>query len=168
MVQTIDVDKIRTGWTAFDVRGEKIGDVAEIGSNYAPRQEGPVPSDRPVHPAVSRGLAGRSAVDLRSERAKGEGRGDGLAEPAGRWQLGRLDATESLDIPLREERSDAVRGYVDADEAQTMNVFQIQPGWTAYDVMAEKLGVASRSAAPMSLSRRVRSFRPTSTSRCLT
>ena len=34
MVQTIDVDKIRTGWTAFDVRGEKIGDVAEIGSNY--------------------------------------------------------------------------------------------------------------------------------------
>ena len=23
-----------------------------------------------------------------------------------------------------------------------MNVFQIQPGWTAYDVMAEKLGVA--------------------------
>ena len=34
MVQTIDVDKIRTGWTAFDVRGEKIGDVAEIGSDY--------------------------------------------------------------------------------------------------------------------------------------
>jgi hypothetical protein len=34
VVQTIDVDKIRTGWTAYDVRGEKIGDVAEIGSNY--------------------------------------------------------------------------------------------------------------------------------------
>ena len=25
---------------------------------------------------------------------------------------------------------------------ETMSVFQIQPGWTAYDVMAEKLGVA--------------------------
>ena len=35
MVQTVDVDKIRTGWHALDVRGEKIGDVAEIGSNYA-------------------------------------------------------------------------------------------------------------------------------------
>ena len=25
---------------------------------------------------------------------------------------------------------------------QETNVFQIQPGWTAYDVMAEKLGIA--------------------------
>jgi hypothetical protein len=25
---------------------------------------------------------------------------------------------------------------------QEINVFQIQPGWTAYDVMAEKLGIA--------------------------
>ena len=35
MVQTIDVHKIRTGWHALDVRGEKIGDVLEIGSDYA-------------------------------------------------------------------------------------------------------------------------------------
>ena len=35
MVKTIDVDKIRTGWHALDVRGEKIGDVVEIGSDYA-------------------------------------------------------------------------------------------------------------------------------------
>ena len=41
MVQTINVDKIRTGWTAFDVRGEKIGDVAEIGSNYLLVVKGP-------------------------------------------------------------------------------------------------------------------------------
>ena len=34
MVQTINVDKFRSGWTAFDVRGEKIGDVAETGSSY--------------------------------------------------------------------------------------------------------------------------------------
>jgi hypothetical protein len=34
VVQTVDVDKIRTGWHALDVRGEKIGDVAEVGSNY--------------------------------------------------------------------------------------------------------------------------------------
>lgn len=28
------------------------------------------------------------------------------------------DATASLDVPLREERPDAVRGYLDADEAR--------------------------------------------------
>lgn len=32
MVQTIDVDKMQTGWHALDLRGEKIGDVLEIGS----------------------------------------------------------------------------------------------------------------------------------------
>ena len=49
MVQTIDADKIRTGWHALDVRGEKISDVVEIGSDYALARKGLfLDQDRPL------------------------------------------------------------------------------------------------------------------------
>ena len=71
MVQTVDVDKIRTGWTALDVRGEKIGDVAEIGSDYVLVRKGLfLPTD--LYIPLARVTSRRSAVDLRGERAEGE------------------------------------------------------------------------------------------------
>ena len=33
--QTMNVDQIRDGWNAYDAKWEKIGDVIEVGSNYA-------------------------------------------------------------------------------------------------------------------------------------
>ena len=39
-MQTMNVDQIRNGWNAYDARGEHIGDVVEVGSNYALVQKG--------------------------------------------------------------------------------------------------------------------------------
>jgi hypothetical protein len=107
-VQTIDVDKIRTGWTAFDVRGEKIGDVAEIGSNYLLVVKGLfLPTD--LYVPLSRVTTlneAQSTFEVNVPKEKVEAMG-WLNPPA-----------DSLDVTLRKEHSDAVRGYIDADEAR--------------------------------------------------
>ena len=116
MVQTINVDKIRTGWHALDVRGEKIGDVVEVGSNYALVVKGMfLPTDLyiPLSRVTSFDEA-QSTFEVNVPKDQVELMG-WQHPPADRsWDAS--SATESLDIPLREERFDAVRGYVDADE----------------------------------------------------
>ena len=116
MVQTINVDKIRTGWTAFDVRGEKIGDVAEIGNNYVLVVKGLfLPTDLyiPLSRVVSLDEA-QSTFEVNVPKEKVEAMGWQDPPADGNWDAS--SATENLDIPLRAERSDVVHGYVDADE----------------------------------------------------
>ena len=118
MVQTIDVDKIRTGWTVFDVRGEKIGDVVEIGSNYALVKMGLfLPTD--LYIPLSRVTLldeAQSTFEVNVPKEKVEAMGWQNPPADGSWD--GMEPTESLAIPLREERSDAVRGYIDVDEAR--------------------------------------------------
>ena len=118
MVQTVDVDKIRTGWTAFDVRGEKIGDVAEIGSNYLLVVKGLfLPTDLyiPLSRVVSLDEA-QSTFEV--NLPKGKAAAMGWQNPPAHASWDAVDVGASLDVPLRKERSDAVRGYIDADEAR--------------------------------------------------
>ena len=118
MVQTINVDKIRTGWTAFDVRGEKIGDVAEIGSNYVLVVKGLfLPTDLyiPLSRVVSLDEA-QSTFEVNVPKEKVEAMGWQDPPADGSWDA--TNARKGLDIQLRKEHPDAVRGYVDADESR--------------------------------------------------
>ena len=116
MVQTVDVDKIRTGWRAFDVRGEKIGDVAEIGGNYALVVKGLfLPTD--LYIPLSRVTLldeANSTFEVNVPKDKLEAMG-WHNPPAGSWDI--ADGTERVDVTLREDASDAVHGQVDGDEA---------------------------------------------------
>ena len=116
MAQTIIVDKIRAGWPAFDVRGEKIGDVAEIGSDYVLVVKVLfLPTDLyiPLSRVVSLDEA-QSTFEVNVPKEKVEAMG--WQDPPADANWDATDATESLDVTLRKEHSDAVRGYVDADE----------------------------------------------------
>ena len=118
MVQTIDVDKIRTGWHALDVHGQQIGEVVEIGSNYALVVKGMfLPTD--LYIPLSRVATldeAMSTFEVNVPKDKLEEMGWQNPPADGNWDA--TSAAESLDLPLREERPDAVRGYVDADEAR--------------------------------------------------
>ena len=118
MVQTVDVDKIRTGWTAFDVRGEKIGHVAGIGSNYVLVVKGLLlPTD--VYIPLSRVTAldeAQSTFEVNVPKEKVEAMGWQHQPADSSWD--GSDASQTLDRTLRREPFDAVRGYIDADEAK--------------------------------------------------
>ena len=104
------------GWPAFDVRGEKFGDVAEIGSDYVLVVKALfLPTDLyiPLSRVVSLDEA-QSTFEVNVPKEKVEAMG--WQDPPADANWDATDATESLDIPLRKERSDAVRGYFDADE----------------------------------------------------
>ena len=118
MVQTVDVDKIRAGWHAFDVRGEKIGDVAEIGSNYVLVVKGLfLPTDLYIPLSrVTQLDEAESTFGVNVPKEKLEAMG-WLNPPADvSWDAD--GETESHDVSLRRERSDLVRGYADADETR--------------------------------------------------
>jgi hypothetical protein len=118
VVQTVDVDKIRTGWTAFDVRGEKLGDVAEIDSNYVLVVKGLfLPTDLyiPLSRVTSLDKA-QSTFEVNVPKEKVEAMG--WQNPPADGSRDGSDARESLDRTLRREHSDAVRGYIDADEVR--------------------------------------------------
>ncbi len=110
MVQTIDADRIRTGWTAFDVRGEKLGDVVEIGSNYVLVRKGLVlPTD--VCIPLSRVTMldeAQSTFEVNVPKEKVEAMGWQDPPADARWD--GSDTKESLAGTLRREHSDAVRG----------------------------------------------------------
>ena len=117
-MQTIDVDKIRTGWLAFDVRGEKIGNVAEIGSNYGLVVKG-LFLRTDLYMPLSRVISideAQSAFGVNVPKDKVEALGWQNVPADGSW--GAADATDSLNVSLRKEHSDAVRGYVGADETR--------------------------------------------------
>lgn len=115
MVQTIDPDKIRTGWHALEVRGERIGDVVEIGSDYALVRKGLfLPTDLyiPLSRVTSFDEA-QSTFEVNVPKEKVEAMGWQNPPADGSWD--GSDATGSLAIALREERHDAVRGYIEAN-----------------------------------------------------
>lgn len=118
MVQTVNVDKIRTGWTAFDVRGEKIGDVAEIGSSYVLVVKGLfLPTDLYIPLSRVTNLDElQSTFEVNVPKEKVEAMGWQHPPAYGSWD--GTDADETLDRTLREERSEALRGYIDTDEAK--------------------------------------------------
>jgi len=118
VVQTVEIDKIRTGWTAFDVRGEKIGDVAQIGTNHVLVVKGLfLPTDLyiPLSRVTSLDEA-QSTFEVNVPKEKVEAMGWQNPPADADWDAS--DASESLPIPLRTERSNEVRGYIDAEEAR--------------------------------------------------
>ena len=116
MVQTIDTDKIRTGWHPLDMYGQQIGEVVEIGSNYALVVKGLfLPTDMyiPLSRVATLDEA-MSTFEVNVPKDKLEAMGWQNPPMDGSWDA--EGSTESLASQLRGERSDAVRGYVDADE----------------------------------------------------
>jgi hypothetical protein len=118
VVQAVDVDKIRTGWTAFDMPGVKIGDVAEIGSNYLLVVKGLFLPTDPYIP-LSRVMSvneAQATFEVKVPKEKVEAIGWTNPPADGSWDAS--GAADSLAVTLRSEHSDAARGYVDADETR--------------------------------------------------
>jgi uncharacterized protein (TIGR02271 family) len=115
-MQTMNVDRIQTGWNAYDAEGEKIGDVVEVGSNHVLVQKGwfmPQNVYIPLSSVTSIDEANASfSVDVTKDNV--ESRGWDSPPADANWDA---DATqESVTVPLREERVDAERYERDAGE----------------------------------------------------
>jgi uncharacterized protein (TIGR02271 family) len=115
-MQTMNVDRIQTGWNAYDAEGEKIGDVIEVGSNYVLVQKGwfmPQNVYIPLSSVTSIDEANANfSVDVTKDNV--ESRGWDSPPADANWDA---DTTqESLTVPLREERVDAERYERDAGE----------------------------------------------------
>lgn len=107
MVQTVNVDKIRTGWHALDVRGEKIGHVAEIGSNYALVVKGLFLTTELYIPLSRVTLLDQASSTFEVNVPKDKIEAMGWQNPpAGGWK--GADGTVTGDVALREEASDSV------------------------------------------------------------
>ena len=103
-MKTMNLDQIRTGWTAIDANGEQIGDVVEVGSNYVLVQKGMFfPRDLyiPLSEVTSVDEADANFfVNVTKDTVELLG---WESPPAANW--GGSDATqETLTVPLREER----------------------------------------------------------------
>ena len=115
-MQTMNVDRIQTGWNAYDAEGEKIGDVVEVGSNHVLVQKGwfmPQNVYIPLSSVTSIDEANANfSVDVTKDNV--ESRGWDSPPADANWDA---DATqESVTVPLREERVDAERYERDAGE----------------------------------------------------
>jgi hypothetical protein len=117
-VQEIDVFQIQPGWTAYDVRAEKIGFAIEVGRTYILVEKGPSISTDVYIPlsCVNSVRETESHFTVNVPIDEISSLGWQSPPPDGSWEAS--GATGSLAIPLREERSDAVRGYVDPDKAR--------------------------------------------------
>ena len=115
-MQEINVFQIQPGWTAYDVRAEKIGFAIEVGRTYILVEKGPfIPTDVYIPLSCVNSVTETEShftVNVPIDEIGAMGWQNPPAD--GSWEAS--GATGSLAIPLREERSDAVRGYVDADE----------------------------------------------------
>ena len=103
-MQEFEVFQVQSGWTAYDVLGENIGHAIEVGSTYVL-----VETNTLLPTNVYVPLSCVNSVDESEAHFS-------VNVPKDEWD--HTDAAESLAIPLREERSDALRGYVDVDEAR--------------------------------------------------
>ena len=115
-MQTMNVDRIQTGWNAYDAEGEKIGDVVEVGSNYVLVQKGWfLPQNLYIPLASVTSIDEPNAnfsVDVTKENVESRGWGSPPADAS--WDA---DTTqESLTVPLREEHVKAERYERDAGE----------------------------------------------------
>ena len=117
-MQEINVFQIQPGWTAYDVRAEKIGFAIEVGRTYILVEKGPFISTDVYVPLSCVNSVNETEAHFTVNVPIDEiGAMDWQNPPAdGSWEAS--DAIGSLAIPLREERPDAVRGYVDPDEAR--------------------------------------------------
>jgi hypothetical protein len=117
-MQEINVFQIQPGWTAYDVMAEKLGIVIERGSTYVLIEKGPIlPTDMFIPLSRVSAVNEEEAnfiVNVRKDEVGSMGWQNPPAD--GSWEAS--DATGSLAIPLRKERSDAVRDSVDAEEAR--------------------------------------------------
>ena len=114
--KTMNLDQIRTGWTAIDANGEQIGDVVEVGSNYVLVQKGMFfPRDLyiPLSEVTSVDEADANFfVNVTKDTVESLG---WESAPAAAW--GGSDATqETLTVPLREERVAAEKRQREAGE----------------------------------------------------
>ena len=115
-MQTMNVERIQTGWNAYDAEGEKIGDVIEVGSNYVLVQKGwfmPQNVYIPLSSVTSIDEPNANfSVDVTKDNVESRGWTSPPADAS--WDA---DATqESLTVPLREERVEAERYERDAGE----------------------------------------------------
>ena len=115
-MQTMNVDRIQTGWNAYDAEGEKIGDVIEVGSNYVLVQKGwfmPQNVYIPLSSVTSIDEPNANfSVDVTKENV--ESRGWNSPPADANWDT---DATqETLTVPLREEHVEAERYEREAGE----------------------------------------------------
>ena len=115
-MQEINVFQIRPGWTAYDRRAEKIGVAIERGSTYVLVEKGQLlPADLYI-PLSHVTAVNEEESDFIVNLTKDEVASMGWENPPADASWGATDTTDSLAIPLREERSDSVRGYLHADE----------------------------------------------------
>ena len=115
--QTMNVDLIRNGWSAYDAKGDQIGDVVEVGSNYVLVQKGMFfPKDLyiPLSQVTSVDEANSDfSVDATKENVESLGWESPPADSS--WDAS--DATrESFTVPVREERIEAEKHERDAGE----------------------------------------------------
>ena len=116
-MQTMNLDQIKSGWTAYDAKREKIGDVIEVGSNYVLVQKGwLLPTDLYIPLSSVTSVDESDAnffVDVTKENVDSLGWDN---PPAGAsWDAS--DATrETFTVPGREERIEAKKQSRDAGE----------------------------------------------------
>ena len=109
MVQTIDVEKIRTGWHALDVQGQQIGEVVEVGSNYVLVVKGLfLPTDLYI-PLSRVAFLDEEESNFIVSVTKDEVASMGWQHPPADDSWGAADARDRLDVQKRREHSDAVR-----------------------------------------------------------
>ena len=100
-MQEFEVFQVQSGWTAYDV----VETNALLPTNvYVPLTRVNSVDESEAHFSVNVPKEEIDAMGWQNPPADGS------------WD--RTDTAESLAIPLREARSDAVRGYLDVDEAR--------------------------------------------------
>jgi hypothetical protein len=117
-MQEINVFQIKSGWTAYDVKAEKLGIAIEVGSTYVLVEKGPIlPTDLFIPLLRVSAVNEEETTFIVNVRKDEVGTMGWETPPAdGSWEAS--DGTGSLALPLRKERSDAVRGHVEVDEAR--------------------------------------------------
>ena len=115
-MQETDVFQIQPGWSAYDVRAEKIGVAIERGSTYVLVEKDPLPSADLYIPLSNVSSVNAEEANFIVNLTKDEVATAGWENPPADDSWDVTNTTDSLAIPLREERFDSVRGYVDADE----------------------------------------------------
>ena len=116
-MQTTNVDQIRNGWNAYDAKGEHIGDVVEVGSNYALVQKGMFfPKDLYI-PFFKVTRVDESNADFFVDVTKDTVESLGWDNPPadGSWDASVTDR-ETFTVPVREERIETEKHERDAGE----------------------------------------------------
>ena len=116
-MQTTTTDQIGAGWTAYDETGEKIGDVLEIGSNYALVQKGSFFPEDVYIPLASVTSVNTAETSFSVDAAKDDVASLGWKSPPtdSSWDTSS-SGDESVTVPLHEERVEPERRERQAGE----------------------------------------------------